>query len=205
MLRDVVFLDRDGVINEDSPDYIRSWDEFRFIPGSTEAIRCLTEHGFAVILITNQSAVNRGMITRQTLEHMHTMMRLAVEAAGGRITDIFFCPHRPDEGCGCRKPAPGLIRKAQAIYGIDPATACMVGDSAKDIECARNAGCARSILVRTGNGRASEKILEHKNIRPDHIVANLYEAAVLICGCEKKRSGRSAETPDPSCCFRTTA
>ena len=109
----VVFLDRDGVINEDSPEYIKSWAEFRFISGSIEALRQLNANGFKAIVITNQSAVNRGLIPEPVLREMHDNMRQAVEKAGGFIADIFYCPHRPDEECACRKPKPGLIRQAQ--------------------------------------------------------------------------------------------
>jgi D-glycero-D-manno-heptose 1,7-bisphosphate phosphatase len=179
-MKKIVFLDRDGVINHDSPNYIKSWSEFRFLPGSIEAIKRLHLNGFAVIIITNQSAVNRGMISQAELENMHTRMNAAVESGGGKITDIFYCPHTPDEGCGCRKPKPGLIRMAQEQYRIDLSNACMAGDSAKDIECARNAGCGRSVLVRTGNGITAEKILAEKNIFPDYIAENLLEAAEWI-------------------------
>ncbi len=173
----VVFLDRDGVINADSPDYIKSWGEFRFLPGSLDAIRRLTEGGFAVIVITNQSAVGRGMISEETLRDIHRRMRKAITESGGEITDIFYCPHRPDEECGCRKPKPGMIMEAARRYDIDLSAAWMIGDSAKDIECGRNAGCGRTILVETGTGINAKRILESKNIMPDHIARNLSDAA----------------------------
>lgn len=176
----VVFLDRDGVINVDSPDYIKSWSEFQFISGSLEALRRLNESGFTTIVITNQSAVNRGMIPEPVLHGMHDNMRRAVEKQGGCIADIFYCPHRPDEGCLCRKPKPGLIQQAQQQHRIDPSTAWMVGDSVKDIGCARNAGCGHAILVRTGNGRSSERMLLEKQTPPDHVAENLREAVDFI-------------------------
>ena len=149
----VVFLDRDGVINQDSPDYIKSWSEVRFIPGSLSGIRRLNEAGYTVIVITNQSAVHRGLIPLHELERIHRGMQEAAAAEGGRIAAVFFCPHLPDEGCPCRKPRPGLIRAAQAAYAIDMEQSVMVGDSARDIECARRAGCGRAVLVETGNGQ----------------------------------------------------
>lgn len=178
-------MDRDGVINQDSPDYIKNWDEFRFIPGSIEALKLLTTKGFIPIVITNQSMISRGLASSESLEYMHTMMRTAIRAGGGDIRDIFFCPHRPDEGCGCRKPKPGLIDQARQEYQIDLADACMIGDSAKDIECGRNAGCGRTILVRTGNGIIAEKELAGKGIFPDIMARNLYEAARWIVGSGK--------------------
>lgn len=176
----VVFLDRDGVINRDSPEYIKSWKEFTFLPGSLTAIRNLTRAGYRLILITNQSAVNRGMISPDELRDMHARMTAAVRGRGGDIIDIFFCPHRPDEGCDCRKPKPGMIRDAQAKYGLDPAEAVMVGDSAKDMRCAENAGCGGRVLVLTGNGVATRERLARENRPPDFTAENLLHAAEWI-------------------------
>ncbi len=177
MPKKVVFLDRDGVINRDSPDYIKNRQEFEFLPGSCRAVERLYSNGFTVIVITNQSAINRNMTSLEELEAIHGKMKSGVRAKGGLITDIFFCPHTPLEKCDCRKPKPGLIHTAQKKYGIDDlAASAMVGDSAKDIECARNAGCM-AVLVRTGNGNEAEKILSGKKIFPDHIANDLYAAA----------------------------
>ncbi|MGE0084283.1 MAG: D-glycero-beta-D-manno-heptose 1,7-bisphosphate 7-phosphatase [Desulfococcaceae bacterium] len=180
MLKKTVFLDRDGVINKDSPDYIKNWNEFEFISGSKEAIRRLTVACFAVILITNQSGIGRGIIDPEDLTDMHIRMQEKIREKGGEICDIFLCPHRPDENCECRKPKPGLIWHAQKKYGIDLAAAWMVGDSAKDMECAISAGCGHSILVQTGNGFAAEKILAAKGIRPTYVEENLLAAAERI-------------------------
>ena len=111
-LKKVVFLDRDGVINYDSPEYIKSRSEFEFIPGSIEAIGELTLNGFTSIVISNQSALSRKLISPGELNDIHKMMKKTVASAGGRITEIFFCPHMPDDGCECRKPEPGLIFRA---------------------------------------------------------------------------------------------
>jgi len=179
-LRKVVFLDRDGVINRDSPDYIKSWSEFEFLPGSLEAITLLTLNEFATIIITNQSVINRKMVSRKELDYMHTMMKKAVAFNGGHITDIFFCPHVPEDRCNCRKPSPGLILKAKQKYRINVAASVMIGDSAKDIECARNAGCGHAVLVKTGNGKEAEKILKEKSIFPDVIAKDLLDAVGWI-------------------------
>ena len=177
MLQRVVFLDRDGVINKDSPAYIKSWAEFEFLPGSLEAIRKLTLSGFEIIIITNQSAINRKIITINQLETMHSRLNEAVESNGGKIRDIFFCPHTPEEVCSCRKPKPGLIYRAQKKYQIDLERSAMVGDSAKDIECAKNAGCRYAILVKTGNGMKAENRLTEKAIYPDFVAQDLLAAA----------------------------
>ena len=168
-----VFLDRDGVINMDAPDYIKCWAEFRFIPGSLNAIARLTRRGCIVIVITNQSAINRRMVALAELETMHRMLCQAVSDSGGRITDIFYCPHRPDERCDCRKPKPGMIVAARDRYDIDLSSAVMVGDSAKDIQAGQAAGCKWTILVQTGNGRTAIQSLEQCGQSPDHLAADL--------------------------------
>jgi D-glycero-D-manno-heptose 1,7-bisphosphate phosphatase len=179
-LEKVIFLDRDGVINYDSPDYIKSWEEFRFLPGSLEALAALTAAGYALILITNQSIIGRGKVSLEVLEAMHRRMRQAVAEAGGRVFDIFYCPHRPDDACDCRKPAPGMIMQAVMRHHIDPAGAIMIGDNVKDIACGRDAGCGATILVRTGSGLKAEKELALKGIQPTAVADDLANAAEMI-------------------------
>jgi D-glycero-D-manno-heptose 1,7-bisphosphate phosphatase len=166
----VVFLDRDGVINRDSPAYIKSWAEFDFLPGSLVALRRLTTAGFTLIILSNQSAVNRGILRLETLLDMHRRLQADVAAAGGCITDIFFCPHRPEEGCACRKPLPGLLRQACSQHGV----------SVKDIECARNAGCSQALLVKTGNGLSAAATLERMGIPVAYVAEDLRDAADWI-------------------------
>jgi D-glycero-D-manno-heptose 1,7-bisphosphate phosphatase len=187
LLRNVVFLDRDGVINQDSPDYIKGWSEFDFISRSVEAIRDLTRSGFTIIIITNQSAIPRKLISPQELEYVHTKMKAAIESKGGKINDIFICPHLPSEGCACRKPSPGLIYQAQSIYDIDLAASVMIGDSVRDIQCALNAGCGQSILVRTGNGKAAEHILAEAGLSTDYVAKDLYDAVQWLLSRKKGR------------------
>ena len=154
----VVVLDRDGVINHESADFIRTAGEWRPIDGSLAAIARLTAAGFRVFVATNQSGVGRGLIAPADLAAIHARMLAAVEATGGRIEGIYFCPHAPGEGCECRKPAPGLLRQIEAATGTSLAGAPVVGDSARDLDAARTVG-ARALLVRTGNGAATERTL----------------------------------------------
>ncbi len=182
LLKKVVFLDRDGTINRDSADYIKSRDEFEHLPGSVDAIRNLTARGFTSIVITNQSALARRYLSLNELYAMHDDMCRAVAAGGGKITDIFFCPHMPDDGCACRKPAPGLIHQARTKYDIDLASAVMVGDSAKDIACGLNSGCGHTVLVKTGLNPDVEGELKRMQIRADFVAADLLEAADWIIG-----------------------
>ncbi len=107
-------------------------------------------------------------------------MKEEIKSFGGIIKDIFYCPHMPEDKCECRKPKTGLIDQAKGKYIIDTGKSIMVGDSAKDIECARNAGCRYAVLVKTGNGIKAEKALAEKNVLPDYVAENLYEAAKWI-------------------------
>jgi len=179
-LKKVVFLDRDGVINKDSPNYIKSWAEFNFIKGSLEAIALLKLNEFSTILITNQSAINRNMISEEELAHIHFCMKQAIEEAGGLIKNIFYCPHTPDNGCNCRKPLPGLINRAKKMYDIDLTDSVMVGDSAKDIQSAQNAGCGKTVLVKTGDYNNAIRILSEKSISPSYIAKDLHDAVRWI-------------------------
>jgi len=184
LLKQVVFLDRDGVINRDSSDYIKCWEEFIFLPNSLEALKILTRKGCTLIVITNQSIIHRKWVSPEVLEDMHLRMKSAVASHGGRITDIFFCPHTPEQGCSCRKPKPGLIQQACQKYTIDLADAIMVGDSAKDILCGKAAGCGRTILVQAANdppgGIKAQDGLALDNVYPTVVVADLLEAARWI-------------------------
>ncbi|MBT8342014.1 MAG: D-glycero-beta-D-manno-heptose 1,7-bisphosphate 7-phosphatase [Desulfatitalea sp.] len=182
-LQKVAFLDRDGVINRDSPHYIKNWGEYEFLPGSLEALKRLNQLGIHVIVITNQSIINRGMVPAQVLAHTHARLREAVRQAGGLIHDIFFCPHRPDENCSCRKPKPGLIRQAAQRHAIDPGATVMVGDSAKDILCGHAAGCRATILVRTGNFELAEKALASQAVQPNATPHDLLRAVPVIAAC----------------------
>ncbi|MBU0463944.1 MAG: D-glycero-beta-D-manno-heptose 1,7-bisphosphate 7-phosphatase [Proteobacteria bacterium] len=184
-MEQIVFLDRDGVINVDSSEYIKNESEFEFIPKSPEAIALLTQNGFNVIVITNQSLVGRKMVSQKTLDAIFKKMKDGVKKAGGDIKDIFYCPHTPQDNCSCRKPNPGLILKAQKKYQIDLNQSFMVGDSAKDIECAHNAGCSKTLLVKTGNGLKAQQQLFQKGIIPDFIGTDLYETALWIINSVK--------------------
>jgi D-glycero-D-manno-heptose 1,7-bisphosphate phosphatase len=188
MLARAVFLDRDGVINRDSADYITRFEQFELYPGSLDALRRLTAAGFALIVVTNQSAVGRGWISLDELERIHAHLRASVAAAGGRILDILVCPHRPSEGCACRKPRPGLLHAAGAAHGIDLGSAVMIGDSRRDIECARRAGVGTTILVRTGNGELAGRELAETGRPPDVTVDDLARAADWLVA---NRSGRA--------------
>lgn len=151
----LVILDRDGVINQDSDAYVKSLEEWIPITNSAAAIARLSKAGYQVAIATNQSGLARGYFSQQDLDAMHQRMQQLVEAEGGKIDHIAWCPHGPDDACGCRKPLPGLIHQIEAALAVSAKGAWLVGDSIRDLEAGIAAGC-QPVLVRTGKGSSSE-------------------------------------------------
>ncbi|HET8808225.1 MAG TPA: D-glycero-beta-D-manno-heptose 1,7-bisphosphate 7-phosphatase [Methylophaga sp.] len=151
----LIILDRDGVINHDSEEFIKSPAEWEPIDGSLEAIARLNYSGFRVVVITNQSGIARGLLSVEMLNRIHSKMRRMLSQVGGRIEAIMFCPHGPDDNCSCRKPLPASFNDLAHRLRIGLEHVPAVGDSLRDIEAAQAAG-ARPILVRTGKGAATE-------------------------------------------------
>jgi len=180
-------MDRDGVINRDRSDYVKSSSEFEFLPGSLDALKLLTVNDYNIILITNQSVINRKMATEEGLRDIHTKMENAVVDHGSRIEAIYYCPHLPEDGCSCRKPETGLIDRAKAEYGLDLSETCMIGDSLKDIQCARRAGCGKVILVRTGHGTETEGLCRDANVEADHVADDLMAAVKWLLKAESSK------------------
>lgn len=147
----LIILDRDGVINYDSDEYIKSPEEWVPIPGSLEAIARLNRAGYTVVVASNQSGVGRRLFDLQTLRRVHEKMQHELARVGGKIEGIFFCPHTPDDHCDCRKPKPGLFKQITQQFHCDLHGVYAVGDSLRDVEAARAVG-ALPILVRTGKG-----------------------------------------------------
>ncbi len=154
----LIVLDRDGVINRDSDDFIKSPEEWQLLPGSAEAIARLTQARYQVVVATNQSGVARGYFDLGVLNRIHEKMQREVSLAGGRIDAIFFCPHGPDDGCECRKPKPGMFRDIERRLQTKLNGLPAIGDSLRDLQAAQAVG-ARAILVRSGKGVLTEKRL----------------------------------------------
>jgi len=150
----LIVLDRDGVINHDSEDYIKTPEEWRPLDGSLDAIAALTAGGYRVVVVSNQSGIGRGLFSEAVLDEIHRKMTSAVEAAGGAIAGIYYCPHTPDEGCNCRKPRPGLLERIKDDFDVSLSGIPFVGDKVADMALARRVG-ARPMLVLTGYGRAT--------------------------------------------------
>lgn len=177
-----IILDRDGVINHDSVDYIKSPDEWVAIPGSLEAIAHLNRAGFHVLIATNQSGVGRGYYDLATLDEIHEKLTHELATVGGCIDGIFFCPHRPDEGCGCRKPEPGMLFQIEEKFNLDLSLTYFIGDSHGDIQAALNAGC-KPLLVMTGNGERT--LMRHPEFSIIPRFDTLMQAAEYVISQEK--------------------
>ena len=165
----LVILDRDGTINFDSDAYVKSPAEWTPIPGSLEAIARLHQADYRVVVATNQSGIGRGLFDSQTLSAIHDKLQRALGQAGGRIDAFFFCPHKPEDQCRCRKPQPGMLLEVARRFNVPIEDAYMVGDSRKDLEAAAAAG-ARPVLVLTGSGaqtQAQGKLPRGTAVYPD--------------------------------------
>jgi len=180
-----VFLDRDGVICENRPDHVKGWAEFRFLPGTLAALRRLARQPWPLVVITNQGAVRRGLVSAAAVEEIHARMLQEVRRAGGRLDAIYYCPHLPEEGCFCRKPRPGLLFRAAQDLGIDLEGSYFIGDAVTDVEAALAAGC-QPILVQTGRG-AAHRALVADRYPSVPILHDLPEAVAWIMGREALR------------------
>lgn len=172
-----IFLDRDGVINENRADYVKSWAEFRWLPGSRDAMLALARLDVPIIVVTNQSMIGRGLVSADTLDDLHHRMRAQILAWGGRLDGVYACVHSPDERCVCRKPLPGLLEIAAAQHQVSLAQSVLIGDAFTDFQAATAAG-ARYIHVRTGRGSLEAPRLRSTGARVP-IVPDLHAATAL--------------------------
>ena len=155
-----VFLDRDGVINQERSDYVKSISELEIYPNVAKNIKLLKDAGFLVVVITNQSAVNRGIITHEMINQIHNSIQDHLKKHGTFLDGFYYCPHTPNENCNCRKPKPGLLQQAILELNIDLNSSWMIGDSDSDIEAADSVGCkAIKINDNFSLDNAVEKIL----------------------------------------------
>ena len=162
----LILLDRDGTINHDSDQYIKSPDEWRPIPGSLEAIARLNHAGYRVAVATNQSGIGRGLFDMATLNAIHDKMHRALAQVGGRVDAVFYCPHAADSSCDCRKPRAGLLKEAGRRFNVDLAGVPVVGDALRDLAAAQAVG-AQPMLVLTGKG---EKTLRDGEFPPNTLI-----------------------------------
>lgn len=162
LMNKLIVLDRDGVINEDSDDYIKSPAEFVPVQGSLEAIGRLNKADYTVVVATNQSGIARGYYSEQVLAEMHEKLRVLLKATGGKIDRIYFCPHGPSDDCNCRKPKPGMLQQILQDYPVKPGDIYAIGDSLRDLQAAKAVGMI-PVLVRTGKGMQTLEKLKVDN------------------------------------------
>ncbi|MCG3149749.1 MAG: D-glycero-alpha-D-manno-heptose-1,7-bisphosphate 7-phosphatase [Verrucomicrobiae bacterium] len=172
-----VFLDRDGVLMQDS-NYVGHVERVVILDSAPHAVRRLQEAGFRVFVVTNQSGVGRGYFTRQAVDEIHALLDREFAKVGARIERYYVCPHHPEDKCACRKPSPKLLQQAAAEFALDLKQCYMIGDRRSDVECGQNAG-ARAVLVLTGAGAET---LAKGEARPDHVAATVGAAVDWILG-----------------------
>jgi D-glycero-D-manno-heptose 1,7-bisphosphate phosphatase len=174
----VILLDRDGVINRRIPGgYVTVWEQFVFLPGVLHALKRLAEEDLKVIVVSNQAGVGKGLLGEAALADITRQFVRPVEESGGKIHAVYYCPHRPDDGCQCRKPGPGLLLQAQRDHGFEFRDAVMVGDAESDVVAAHRVGCT-SILIGDEDPSASRT----RRHAPDWIFRDLREAVAFILG-----------------------
>lgn len=174
-----IFLDRDGVINENRSDYVKSWSEFRFLSGSCEAIAKLTQVGHRIVVCTNQAGIARGTISVEAVEDIHQRMIESICEFGGKIEKVYYCPHDRNGGCFCRKPRPGMLLQARDELDIDMRDAVFIGDSITDIRAGLAAGI-HAVLVLSGLGLDQFREHQHEVNGPFHIGIDLMHATELV-------------------------
>lgn len=174
-----IILDRDGVINRYPGDraYVTSWRKFKFLPQAKQAIALLSRAGWRILVASNQAGVGKGVYAQRTLDLITARMLAEIKKAHGQIVKVYYCTHRKETGCRCRKPKPGLLRKAAKEFGFSLKQVYFIGDSIRDVLTAQAAGC-KSILVLTGK----EKLANQNNweVKPDFVFKDLLEAAKFL-------------------------
>ncbi len=178
-MNSAVFLDRDGVIIENREAYVRSWEDVKFFPNTFSALRVLSQSPFKIVIVTNQSAIGRGIITSEQAAEINQRIVQEISEAGARVDGLFVCPHAPQDHCDCRKPLPGLIFKAAGALDIDLRSSIMIGDALSDVQAGQAAGIPTNILVKTGRG---QKQLQNSlpGCPPFLVVDHLADAAAMI-------------------------
>lgn len=171
-----LFLDRDGVIIENRAHYVRSWADVTFLPQAVEALARIQPIPHKIILVTNQSAVGRGIITLETAQAINDRLVEVIRKGNGRIDAVYMCPHAPNDQCPCRKPKAGLLLQAANEHAIDLRRSIMIGDALTDLSAGNAAGISNTILVRTGRGRSQAILPQANHYMPFQIFDTLAEA-----------------------------
>ena len=161
-----IFLDRDGVIIENRPNYVRTWADVEIYPQALEALAKLSKSAYKLVMVTNQSGIGRGLISFEAADEINQKLLTEIQASGGRIDGVFMCPHAPVDNCACRKPAPGLLLQAADALSLDLSRSYMIGDALTDLQAGLAAGVKQVMLVRTGRGADQEVLSAAAELDP---------------------------------------
>jgi histidinol-phosphate phosphatase family protein len=186
-LHRAIFIDRDGVIIENRDDYVRAWDDVLIFPQALRALSRINDSEYKIVIITNQSAVGRGLISLSTADEISQRLIAEIHSAGGRIDGVFMCPHAPEFGCSCRKPKPGLLLAAAEELSLNLKQSIMIGDALTDIMAGQTAGVRNNIMVLTGRGAEQSKLSHPEGLKPFDIydsllgaVNHLFSSSILL-------------------------
>lgn len=175
-----LLLDRDGVIIENRPNYVRSWADVEIYPQALKALAMIYHSPYKIVIVTNQSAVGRGMVSFAEVHHINNLLIQEITRAGGRIDGIYICPHTPQDNCTCRKPKPGLLRQAAHDLSLDLLHSIMIGDALSDLQAGDSAGIPRLALVATGRGKSQIPLLKYSTLQNYEIFDTLTDAVQTL-------------------------
>jgi len=189
----LLFIDRDGVINKDpggwtKHSYVTETHELQFLPGALKALAMLNRSGVRVVVVSNQAGVSKGYFTKEKLAEVNTRMLSEVGKAGGRIEEVFYCIHRDEDNCDCRKPKPGMLERALKKYGIAARDTYIIGDSLVDVIAGKSLGMKTIFVL---SGKTSEDEMKRWEVKPDYIFPGLLGAIEWLVGKEKRKSERA--------------
>lgn len=171
-----IFLDRDGVIIENRANYVRSWDDVEIYPQALQALAAVSHSPYKIIVVTNQSAVGRGIISLAAAQAINERLVDVVRAGNGRVDDVLMCPHAPEAQCNCRKPQPGLLLRAATQHNLDLSQSYMIGDALSDLQAGLAAGVPNVILLRTGRGQKQAQLPAAAALQPLTLFDTLRDA-----------------------------
>jgi len=178
-----IFLDRDGVLIENRSDYVREWSHVEILPKIPDALAGFQRAGFKIIVVTNQSAIGRGLVSSATADEISERLVKTIKENGGWIDGVYTCPHTPEDQCTCRKPQPGMLFQAAQDFSLDLAASWMIGDAWTDMQAGQAAGLRGTIMVRTGRGSAQLRESQPENITPILVCEDLFEACNIVGRC----------------------
>lgn len=180
-----VFLDRDGVLIENREEYVREWSHVKILPKVLDALSTFHNHGFKIIVVTNQSAIGRGLLTFQNAQNINDRLIYTIKENGGWVDGVYMCPHKPEDQCDCRKPKPGLLIRAAQERSLDLTTSWMIGDAWSDLLAGQTAGVRGSVLVRTGRGSAQLLQTQPEGLKSFLISDDLFDACNYVAHLER--------------------